>query len=490
MSAQPKEESCLLELAGRTLGSRFEVQQRFRCGSFAELFLARNVSPQPREPENVVIKALNVRLQGEVAADLERTLIENTQREARALGECQHESIVRLLDCGADFDNAGREFYYLVLEYLPGGNLARLLQTRRLTLAEALELLGQISAALTCIHQHGLVHRDVKPANVMLTANQRVAKLIDLGTVRWLDDDSGVITEVGTQIYAAPEHYSRARFNGNSLTVSADVYALGKTTYAILTGKQPSQFKQRSISSLPPSIAHEPWARPVLLVLSKATRDNPEDRHQSVAEFLSDLCEALEMTSYTARSSRTEEPEVAPGISRFVVDVTPLPKDPSRLGRGLTWVWGKLIAFARSLPARYPSYRVRLRRVASALPSTPFGGVGAVVILCLLILALGPRVFELARRMLPARPAAEAQRKNQADQNRFSATTDINIRQQPSASAPKIGLVEHDSVVRMLRRNQTQRWCEVEIIQHGRAKSDPTGAESGWVSCQFLSRES
>src|SRR5437868_876381 len=82
---------------------------------------------------------------------------------------------------------------------------------------EALELVGQISAALTCVHQHRLVHRDVKPANVMLTANHRVAKLIDLGTVRWLDDDSGVITEVGTQIYAAPEHYSRARLNRSSL---------------------------------------------------------------------------------------------------------------------------------------------------------------------------------------------------------------------------------------------------------------------------------
>ena len=372
----------MLQLERMILSSRFEVQYRLRCGSYSELFLARNIAPRADEPEIVVIKALNVRLQGEPTDELKQLLIEGFVREAAALKECEHKNIIRLFDFGLSLDHAGREFYFLVLEYLAGGSLQGLLQSRKLNLQESLLLLGQVKDALNCIHQRGLVHRDIKPSNVMLLKNRRLAKLIDLGTIRSLDDP-GQITEIGTPTYAAPEHYRWARKNGKLLTVAADVYAFAKTSYAVFTGQEPTEFKQLQINRLPQAVQAESWANGVLRVLLKATSDNPAERHQSVAEFFADLSEAIEITTYPTQTRRDCKPTFVVGKSRFVVEVTPLPKKPSRVAI-VSARLSRLITLVRrvawSLCLCIIDTCSKILRFAANVPGKLYAFVGAMVL--------------------------------------------------------------------------------------------------------------
>jgi Protein kinase domain len=480
MSAQPKEQICMLKLEGILLSSRFKVRQLFRCGSFSELYLAHNAFPRPGEPENVVVKALNVRLRGEPGAELEELLVKGFQSEAHALKQCEHENIVRLLECGAAIANS-RGFYYLVLEYLPGGNLKDLLQRGRIDLAVALSLLGQITAALSCIHQKGLVHRDIKPANVMLSLDSRKAKLIDLGTVRWLDDNSQV-TEIGTPTYAAPEHYSTPRSVG-SVTVAADVYAFAKTCYALLSGEEPTGLNQQQITDLPRSVRLEPWAMPLLRVLMKATSDIPATRHQTVAEFFRDLLNATEVTTYRIRDLEQNEAAKEPARSRFVVDVTPILKEP------LAARLASLVAWSRQVLS-YVCLRIidgylRTRRDLRTVGGKTYAMVATLSVFSIATLLLGPGIVQLARRLLAARPVVIQPQRDQINEL-LRATTDLNIRESPIGSAEKIGLVENESLVRVLRKNGTQKWCEIEMVTHGRPKMDASFSDRGWVVCKFL----
>jgi serine/threonine protein kinase len=348
-----------------------------------------------------------------------------------------------------------------------------------MNLTKALSLLGQISAALRCIHQHGLVHRDVKPANIMLSQSHDVAKLIDLGTIRGLDDASQ-LTEIGTPLYAAPEQYLPSRTQGARLTAATDVYALAKTAYAMLTGAEPRGFNQRQIVSLPREVANEAWAMPVLRVFMKATSDDPATRHRSVAEFYADLCDAIEVTSYTVRET------VAPrGNFRFVVKLARPAATPSRAMRISAWL---AFAFARLRLVIANLYHRCRRRESDAVRIAPRGwyrGAAAIVLLCLLTLAFVPGILHFSRRMLTP-PAVEAEQNQEAPDERLQATTDINIRERPNPKARRVGLVARDSIVRLLKRNQSQKWCQIEVVTHGRPKTDPTFLDRGWVSCRYL----
>lgn len=485
MSARPQAQIFMLQLEGMILSSRFELQYRVRCGGFSELWLARNTAPKEDEPESVVIKALNVRRDGEPDQALENALIEGMQREADALGQCKHDHIVRMLDCGVGRDNAGHEFPYLVLEYLPGGNLVELLRTRKLALSHALSLLGQISSALTCIHQHGFVHRDIKPQNIMLVDEDR-SKLIDLGTVRD-QHDGGNITAVGTPVYVAPEQCAISGTPVAIPTARTDVYAFAKTAYALITGEEPSAFKQRQITGLPGSVAHEPWALPVLQVLAKATSDNPKERHSSIAEFYDELCDATEVTSYRPRVNSQRQPR----ISRFEVNVSPLPPRPSKakavffqLLDVLRWVThGLTYVFFLTLHLLHWIWNL-LRDVPRKLAAIVF----AIVLISAGTLFFGPDVLRLVRRWSSPRNVATRPQTDSAVTLR--ATTDINIREAPGRNARKIGLVERDSTVRLLRKNQSEDWCEIEILSHGRPKQNAAFRDRGWVACQYLSTSS
>ena len=116
-----------LSLQNSRLDGRYDIRNQLGQGSYAEIFVARDVLASPQSPHNVVvIKALNVFLQNDLDADLERTLVENFQNEAIALDRVRHPNVISRLGHGSARDLENTVFHYLVLEYLPGGDLAKL----------------------------------------------------------------------------------------------------------------------------------------------------------------------------------------------------------------------------------------------------------------------------------------------------------------------------------------------------------------------------
>ena len=143
-----------------------------------------------------------------------------------------------------------------------------------------------------------MIHRDVKPQNLLLTADRETVKIADFGVAK-LEAADGAITRVGTNIYAAPEHNplvqtspldSGSLAGGHALlTPAADIYSVAKTAYTIICGESPRRFAHHPITELPPAISHESWAAPLLQVLEHATQTRPGERYQRVEDFWVEL---------------------------------------------------------------------------------------------------------------------------------------------------------------------------------------------------------
>jgi serine/threonine protein kinase len=277
-----------LRLENSIVDDRYLVDRCLGRGSYAEIFLAYD---QARRDEAIIIKALNVTLQGSVDAELEETLIENFQNEAIALDRVRHPHIIRRLGHGTAADLEGVPFHYLLLEYMPGGDLLTLCRNCPVGLNDALFYFQQVAEALSYAHSHRVIHRDIKPNNLLLSGDRRVVKVADFGVAKMTHDDSSEITRVGTNVFAPPEHHPDTTTEdlNEKLTPSADVYSLAKTIYTAMSGRAPRQFARLPITELPQELASEPWAGALLSVLKKATEPRVAERYQSVQEFWSEL---------------------------------------------------------------------------------------------------------------------------------------------------------------------------------------------------------
>src|SRR6266576_4430588 len=158
--------------------------------------------------------------------------VERFKREARSVAQLQHPNIMTVIDRG---EEGGRQ--YIVFEYIDGENLKELVVRRgRLDVRAALELALQIARGLAFAHDQGLVHRDVKPQNVLLNGEGET-KVTDFGIARSLDVEHGMTqtgTVMGTGHYLSPEQAS-----GQPVTPATDVYSLGVVLYELLTGEVP-----------------------------------------------------------------------------------------------------------------------------------------------------------------------------------------------------------------------------------------------------------
>jgi eukaryotic-like serine/threonine-protein kinase len=223
-------------------------------------------------------------------------------REALAVARLSHApSTVTIFDVG---EHGGRP--YIVMEYLPGGSLAdRIQREGAQPVGRSLDWLGEAAAALDAAHLHGIVHRDVKPANLLLDNDDRV-KVADFGVASAAD--LGSFTEAGTVVgtagYLAPE---QAR--GERATPASDLYALAVVAFELLTGKRPFERESSTAeaiahvsAAIPPASHSNPKLPPELDdVLARGLAKEPEHRFGSAAELVGAMREALDRAAGTTR---------------------------------------------------------------------------------------------------------------------------------------------------------------------------------------------
>lgn len=518
-----------LKLQQCRLDGRYDVLECLGRGSYAEVYVARDLANAAGAPQTIVIKALNTSLQGVPDAELERTLIENFRNEALALDRVRHPHIISRLGHGTAIDLQNRPFHYLVLEYLPGGDLQALCHRHPLTLERALFYFEQIAAGLQHAHEHGVIHRDIKPQNLLLTADQKVLKIADFGVAK-IEAAEGAITRVGTDVYAAPEHHplmhtgpldaDKITRQTMHLTPAADVYSLAKTTYMLLTGEAPRRFSQRPITELPASIGSATWASFVLRTLTRATQTDPAQRHQSVREFRDELHDALmpgtqlltrqrhdEDINITSEMLPVDEHGAAVDQANAKLPTTaPPPPSFASSSAGLTPSARPRIVIpvpldtplARSFHQTHEKHPVSPLAHDSLTPEpkilTPPAKLPSRarrwLVALLLILVFAMMLFATHNYVSNLRNRHNSSSSSAANDNisvvgrEFIALTDINLRSGPNRSNPKVGVADRGARVRVLRVNGL--WYEVEILERQRPKNEPDEVDQGWLNREYL----
>jgi eukaryotic-like serine/threonine-protein kinase len=271
----------------RLLGDRYELDGVVGRGGMAEVYRARDL----RLDRIVAIKTLR--------ADLARdqTFQARFRREAQSAASLNNPSIVAVYDTGEDLDlQTGVPVPFIVMEFVDGRTVRDLLiEGHRLLPERTLEIVSGTLRALEYSHQAGIVHRDIKPGNVMVTRNGDV-KVMDFGIARAMSDDQATMTQtaqvIGTAQYLSPE---QAR--GERVDARSDLYSTGCLMYELLTGRPPFTgdspvaiaYQHVRENPIPPSRIDPslpPWADSIVL---KAMAKSANDRYQSAAEMQADI---------------------------------------------------------------------------------------------------------------------------------------------------------------------------------------------------------
>jgi beta-lactam-binding protein with PASTA domain/predicted Ser/Thr protein kinase len=267
------------------LSDRYELGEILGFGGMSEVHLARDV----RLHRDVAVKVLR--------ADLARdpSFYLRFRREAQNAAALNHPSIVAVYDTGEAETPTG-PLPYIVMEYVDGVTLRDIVHTDGpLPPRRAIEIIADACQALNFSHQNGIIHRDVKPANIMITSTNAV-KVMDFGIARAIADSGNSVTQtaavIGTAQYLSPE---QAR--GESVDARSDVYSLGCVLYEILTGEPPFTgdspvavaYQHVREDPVPPSKRHEGISADLDAVVLKALAKNPDNRYQTAAEMRADL---------------------------------------------------------------------------------------------------------------------------------------------------------------------------------------------------------
>jgi eukaryotic-like serine/threonine-protein kinase len=262
--------------AGQLLDGRYRVTSSIAHGGMATVYMGVDV----RLDRPVAIKIMHA----ELAAD--QDFVARFIREARSIAQLSHPNVVAVYDQGADGHNL-----YLAMEYVAGSTLRQLLNERgRLSARESLDIIESVLAGLAAAHRAGIVHRDVKPENVLLSGDGRV-KVADFGLARNLSGTSHTKTGVlmGTVAYLAPE-----QLTANVSDARCDVYAAGVMLFELLTGHQPHTGESALAvaykhvnETVPPPSAVSPGMPHVLdSLVALATNRDPRLRPADASQFL------------------------------------------------------------------------------------------------------------------------------------------------------------------------------------------------------------
>ncbi len=306
------------------LSNRYELGEILGFGGMSEVHKARDM----RLHRDVAVKILR--------ADLARdpSFYLRFRREAQNAAALNHPAIVAVYDTG-EADTTAGPLPYIVMEYVDGVTLRDVVHTEGpMPARRAIEIIADACQALNFSHNHGIIHRDVKPANIMIDKN-RAVKVMDFGIARALADSHSVTQTaavIGTAQYLSPE---QAR--GDAVDARSDVYSLGCVLYEILTGEPPFvgdsplavAYQHVREDPVPPSKRYVGISPELDAVVLKALAKNPDNRYQTAAEMRADLVrvhngEPPEAPKVLTDDERTSLLSAVP--DRRSADTDPLPR--------------------------------------------------------------------------------------------------------------------------------------------------------------------
>lgn len=294
---------------GAVIGGRYELLEQVGAGSMSHVYRGRD-----RVLDRIVAIKL---LREEYSSD--PNFVTRFSREAHAVASLSAINLVNIYDYGQSGDT-----YFIVMQYIDGPNLKQIL-TRRgpLPPEQAVNITIQVLQALKVAHAHGIIHRDVKPPNILIEPEDNLVKLTDFG-VAHAADNSGLTSAglaIGTAYYMAPE-----QVRGGTVSPATDLYAVGVVLYEILSGQLPFQGNNltsvmyQQLNSSPPAFATVGAEVPLPLetVVQRALEKDPEYRYQNAGEMQAALREALTVSTNLQQSYARPNRQVVPSAPASV----------------------------------------------------------------------------------------------------------------------------------------------------------------------------
>src|SRR5919107_2922667 len=302
-----------MTVIGTLIGERFRLEEKVGSGGMSSVYRAFD----PTLERHVAIKMMH----RDISHDPDQ--LERFRREARAVAQLNHPHVVTVIDAGED-DGAP----FIVFEYVEGETLKdRIRRLGRLPIAEAVAYAIEIGRALECAHAHMLVHRDVKPQNVLIDPAGR-AKVTDFGIARSLEAQGLTATGrvLGTTDYVSPEQAL-----GHEVTPQSDIYSLGICLYEMLTGEAPYKADTQVAVAmkhvrdpLPDVQRRRPEISASLArVVERATAKETQNRYQYVTEMVHDLEEVLAIEAARTGQTTGEATTVLKSLSSDTAEFAP-----------------------------------------------------------------------------------------------------------------------------------------------------------------------
>ena len=307
---------------GQKINDRYQIIRAIGEGGMANVYLAHDLILD----RDVAVKILR----GDLADD--EKFVRRFQREAIAASSLSHPNIVEMYDVGED---AGK--YYIVMEYVEGKTLKNLIKKRgSLTIPEVIDIMSQLTSAIACAHDSNIIHRDIKPQNVLIKEDG-IVKITDFGIAMALNSNELTQTNsvMGSVHYLPPE-----QANGKGATLKSDIYSLGIVMFELLTGKLPFRGENaveiaiKQMKNQIPSIREidENIPQSIENIILKACAKNPKNRYNTVQEMYRDIETCLDEDRVNEKRhvypySETEEIE----DTKEIKNIKEIPEEKSEL---------------------------------------------------------------------------------------------------------------------------------------------------------------
>jgi len=275
----------------------YRIVREIGHGGMGAVYLAERDDEHYRQ--EVAIKLIRAGLSGEA-------IRKRFRNEMQILAELNHPNIARLLDGGETVEGVP----YLVMEYVAGRPLDVFCLEERLSTEERLKLFSTVCAALQYAHQHLVIHRDMKPGNILVTS-EGLPKLVDFGIAKLLDHDRANATATALP-FMTPDYASPEQVRGDAVTTATDIYSLGVVLYELLTGRRPYRLKTGVPHEIAKAICEDDPPRPSTRqtrlhadldnIVLMAMRKEPERRYATAEQFAEDIQRHLNGLPVRARA--------------------------------------------------------------------------------------------------------------------------------------------------------------------------------------------